>query len=367
MKNKMLIFFLIFIGVLIGSNIYLANRIAWFFSFGNAWPLYIILPIITFSIIAGGMGLINSTSTLGSITYQIAAILMGYLLYLLLSTIALDLFTIFVKLQPKTTGLIVLSLAAIISLYGIWNASNTRIKEVDISISGLQRPIKAAHLTDTHIGHFRGPSTLQKIVDKINNEDVEVVFFTGDLLDSKIQLKPESLAPLKNLNAPVYFVEGNHDVYTGTDPIKQFLRDIGVFVLTNEIANWKELQIIGLDHMLADENAISPHADPKGPNIKNTLLEMELVKRKPTVLLHHGPDGIKYAKEKGIDLYLAGHTHGGQLWPITHVANMLFEVNKGLHKFDGTQVYVSQGTGTFGPPMRVGTYSELTILNLIPG
>lgn len=363
----MFIFFLLFLGILIGANIYIANRFAWFFSFENARLLYILLPIITFSIIAGGMGLINATSTFSSIVYQIAAILMGYLLYILVSTIAVDIFSIFVKLQPRSYGLIVLSMAALISIYGLWNASNTKINEVDITITGLKQTIKAAHLTDTHIGHFRGATTLQKLVDKINSQNVDIVFFTGDFLDSKIQLKPESAAPLKNLNAPIYFVEGNHDVYTGTDPIKEYLRNIGVNVLTNEIANWNELQIIGLDHMVSDEGSVSPHTDPNGPNIKNTLGAMKLQKDKPTVLLHHGPDGIKYADENKIDLYLAGHTHGGQLWPVTHIAHMMFEVNKGLHKLNNTQVYVSQGTGTFGPPMRVGTYSEIAILNLIPG
>jgi len=366
MKSSMLVFFLIFLSIIIGANIYLASRFAWFFSIGNAKLLYILLPIITLSIISGGMGLINSTSTLGHITYQIAAVLMGYILYLLIATIAVDLSSFIVKLQPATYGFLAFGLAAVISVYGIWNATNIKINEVDISISGLQRPVKAAHMTDTHIGHFRGASTLQRLVDKVNDKNVDIVFFTGDLLDSKYQLKPESLAPLGNLKAPVYFVEGNHDVYTGTDPIKEYLRKIGINVLSNEIRNWNDLQIIGLDHMLADENAVSPHADPNGPNIRKTLSELNIDQSKPTVLLHHGPDGIKYAKENGIALYLAGHTHAGQLWPITHIAKLMFEVNKGLHNFDGTQVYVSQGTGTFGPPMRVGTDSELTILNLKP-
>jgi predicted MPP superfamily phosphohydrolase len=93
---------------------------------------------------------------------------------------------------------------------------------------------------------------------------------------------------------------------------------------------------------------------------------MNINENQPTVLLHHGPDGIKYANKAGVDLYLAGHTHAGQLWPATHVAKMIFEYNKGLRTFEDTQVYVSQGTGTFGPPMRVGTQSELTILNIKP-
>lgn len=367
MKSSMLIFFFIFIGIILGANVYIANRFAWFFNVNHPWILYVAVPIITFTIISGAIGLINSTSTLGHITYNIAAVLMGYLLYLLLSTILVDIASFFIKLPASNYGFAAFIIAALISIYGIWNASNTKINSIDINISGITNPVKAAHLTDTHIGHFRGPNTLLSLVDKINNEDVDVVFFTGDLLDSKYQLKAESLSPLGKLNAPVYFVEGNHDVYTGTDPIKEYLKSIGVNVLTNEVQVWNGIQIIGLDHMLADENSFSPHASPDGPNIRKTLSELSFTKSAPSILLHHGPDGIKYAKENGIDLYLAGHTHGGQLWPITHIADLMFEVNKGLHKFDSTQVYVSQGTGTFGPPMRVGTDSELTILNLIPG
>lgn len=366
MKNIMFIFFILFLLLIIGANLYIANRVAWFFNMENAKILYFALPATTFLMFFGMMGLINSTSSIGNIVFSISAITIGFLLYFLLATIAIDLVNIFVKLQPGLSGIIAFSLAALISIYGLWNATATQVNEINIELSNLQKPIKAAHLTDTHIGHFRGANNLQKLVDKINSEKVDVVFFTGDLMDSKIQLKPESLAPLKNLVSPVYFVEGNHDVYTGTDPIKDYLREMGIVVLTNESKIWNELQIIGLDHMVADNKSVSPHASSNGPTIQKTLASMKIEKDKPVILLHHSPDGIKYASEYGIDLYLAGHTHGGQLWPITHVANMMFEVNKGLHDFNGTQVYVSQGTGTFGPPMRVGTESELSILNLIP-
>ncbi len=366
MKNIMLVFFLLFLLLIVGANIYLANRIAFYLSLESAKLLYIVLPIFTFLMFFGMMGLINSTTSFGNLVFGISAVLIGFLLYVLVSAIAVDIINIFAKLQPGTSGLVVLSVSALISIYGLWNATNTKTNEVDIEINNLSKPIRAAHLTDTHIGHFRGAEKLDEIVNTINEQKVDVVFFTGDLMDSKIQLKPESLAPLKNLDAPIYFVEGNHDVYTGTDPIKNYLRSNGVVVLSNEMATWSDLTIIGLDHMVADNNSVSPHANADGPTVQSTLKSIKFEQNKPSVLLHHSPDGIKYAQENGIDLYLAGHTHGGQLWPITHIADLMFEVNKGLHTFGDTQVYVSQGTGTFGPPMRVGTYSELTILNLIP-
>ncbi len=358
--------FLTFIGFLVFSNLYLAHRIAFYLEINRTWIFYIILPVLTFLLGFGMMGLINSTTTLGSSLHWIAAIGMGFLLYFLLTSISIHLLSTVVKMQPWLHGVLVLGIAALISVYGLWHATQTKIYEVNIPIQSIEKPIRAAHLTDTHIGHFRSATTLQKIVNRINDADVEVVFFTGDLLDSQIRLNAESLAPLGQLKAPVFFVEGNHDVYTGTQAIKDYLKEIGIRVLSNEVVQWNEIQIIGLDHMLADAGAVSPHADARGPNIKDMLASLAIDSNKASILLHHGPDGVQYAQEQGIDLYLAGHTHAGQLWPITHFANMMFEVNKGLHKFGDTQVYVSQGTGTFGPPMRLGTDSELTILNLIP-
>lgn len=357
---------LVFFGILIGANIYLAKRFAFFFSFERATLFYILFPLITVFMIGGVMGATNSVSSIGHFAFMIGAVLMGFVLYLLISTIAVDLVSLFVKTKPIYFGIAALSLATLVSIYGIWNATHIKLTEVDIVMDKLQQPVRAAHLTDTHLGHFRGGENLQKIVEIINKNKVDVVFFTGDLLDSKIQLKPESMLPLKNLNAPIYFVEGNHDEYTGVNAIKDFLRNIGVNVLENDVVNWGELQIIGLTFMVADSGSVSPHTSSNGPTIEKVLDQLPLDDSKPTVLLHHGPNGIKYANSAGVDLFLAGHTHAGQLWPATLVAKAIFEYNKGLHQYNGTQVYVSQGTGTFGPPMRVGTNSELAFINLNP-
>jgi hypothetical protein len=365
-QYMMLIILFTVLATLIGGNIYLAKRFAFYFNADSTLWFYLLFAGITIFIIGGVMGAVNSLSTTGHIIYMVGAVAMGFVLYLLISTIAVDLFSLVFKTSPFHYGLASISLAALISIYGMWNATNLKVTEVEIPIKGLENTVRAAHLTDTHLGHFRGGKTLQKIVDEINKQNVDVVFFTGDLLDGKIQLKKESMNPLANLDAPVYFVEGNHDAYTGVETIKQYLRSIGVNVLQNEVTHFGELQIIGLDFMLADENTSSPHAAPGGMTVKKALETLPIRKATPTVLLHHGPDGIKYANEASVDLYLAGHTHAGQLWPITHVANLMFEYNRGLDDYNGTKVYVSQGTGTFGPPMRVGTNSELAILNLMP-
>lgn len=357
---------LLFLGLLAGISIYLANSIAWFLGVEQTGLLKVGMAILALFSMVGTMAFTNTTSKIGSFLFGFAAVSMGFLLYLVLSFLAVDLVGLFVTIPPVVFGAVAFSLAIVVCIYGIINARTLRVTQVPITITGLTKPVKAAHLTDTHLGHFRGAKNLQRIVDEINSQNVDVVFFTGDLLDSTIQLKAESMAPLKNLNAPVFFIEGNHDQYTGVDAIKDYLKSIGVNVLSNEITQWNELQIIGLNHMAADSNTNDIHASSARATVQSTLSKLPIATDKPTVLLHHGPSGIKYAQQAGVDLYLAGHTHAGQMWPATFFAKLMFEYNRGLHDYKGTKVYVCQGTGTFGPPMRVGTNSELAILQLQP-
>ncbi|MFV0590922.1 MAG: hypothetical protein ACK5M7_06020 [Draconibacterium sp.] len=94
--------------------------------------------------------------------------------------------------------------------------------------------------------------------------------------------------------------------------------------------------------------------------------QLNIFPEQPTVLLHHSPDGIEYANRHGVDLYLAGHTHNGQLFPFNLLVPLFYKYNKGLSDFKGTNIYVSQGAGAFGPPMRVGTISEMPFITLKP-
>ncbi len=137
-------------------------------------------------------------------------------------------------------------------------------------------------------------------------------------------------------------------------------------MLSNTIAEVKGLQIIGLDYLMADKKTVNTfHAPPAGITIEEVLPMLPIDKNRASVMLHHNPIGVNYAADNGINLYLAGHTHGGQMFPSTLIAKAMFEFNKGLYQYnENTQVYVSQGSGTFGPPMRLGTDSEMTILHL---
>ena len=155
-QMTILIIVLVFFGILIGGNIYLAKRFAFFFSFERATSFYILFPLITIFMIGGVMGATNAISSIGHLVFMIGAVLMGFILYLLISTILVDLVGLVWKTKPLYYGLLAISLASLISIYGIWNATQLKLTEVNISLKNLQKPIRAAHLTDTHLGHFRG-------------------------------------------------------------------------------------------------------------------------------------------------------------------------------------------------------------------
>lgn len=361
-----LMFLILFLGILAGANIYLARRFNFYFTIEPTKILFLAFPALTLFMVFGMMPLSNTTSSFGSTVYVLAAITMGVLLYLVLSVLLVDFVNIFHKFPPKTLGISALLITFLVSGYGMLNSWNTQVTTQEVVVQGLTKSIRAMHLSDIHIGHFRGNNFLKKLVATTNREKVDVIFITGDLFDGKINLTKEELLPFTQLNAPVYFVEGNHDRYTGVETIKQYLREINIHVLENEMEILGELQIIGLNHMRADSETFDMHAAGNHATVKSSLEKLAVDKNKPTVLLHHSPDGIKYANQHGVDLYLAGHTHAGQLFPIKYIANLIFAYNKGLHDYNGTKIFVSQGAGTFGPPMRVGTQSEITVITLKP-
>lgn len=307
----------------------------------------------------------NTQNIFVSALYVLASVLMGFLLYLLLFTFLVDIVNLFTKFSPKILGLSAISLAVLISSIGIINAFYLRKSEVEIQINGLQNEIRIVHLTDIHLGHFRGQSFMQNVVDKTNSLNPDIVVITGDLFDGTISLEEENLLPLKDIKVPIYFVEGNHDNYTGVKKIKDYLRNIGVNVLENEISEYNDLQIIGLNHMRPNRRTHDIHAS-NGLSIEEALDSLPIVASKPSIILHHSPDGVEYANKHGVDLFLAGHTHAGQIFPISIVTYFMFAYNRGLHDYKNTKMFVSQGVGTFGPPMRIGTKSEIVLLKLVP-
>ena len=295
----------------------------------------------------------------------ILSALVGVLLYMLIVMLLTDFVNIFAHFQPKTFGLIVAAGTVLISTFGIVNTSCPRLKTVDIELPKLTEPVQIAQLSDVHIGHFRGQRNLAKLVSIINRTDAQMVVITGDMFESFYNLTPETLRPLAELKVPVFFVSGNHDMYVDIDSVKHLMRNAGVNVLENCMTECCGIQMIGLDYMRPDDHTPDHmHAGVGRRTIENTLPTIAIDSTKPSILLHHNPVGAEYAEKAGIGLYLAGHTHGGQLFPVTLMNDRIFNYNRGLYRRGNLQIYTSEGSGTFGPPMRVGTRSEVTLIRL---
>jgi predicted MPP superfamily phosphohydrolase len=256
----------------------------------------------------------------------------------------------------------------LLAVYGIWNAYTIKVKEVTIPIRGLTQEIRSVHITDVHLGNFRGKREADKIVRKIKELNPDVIFNTGDMFDSKAHFGEgkDVLSSFRTLNIPHYFVYGNHDEHVGVTEVIKQMKDAKATVLLNEVSNFGELQIVGLNNMLSDRNTFDPHATAESETIEDVLAQMELKESHPTVILHHRPDGVKYMQKKGADLLLAGHTHAGQIFPFTFMAKLMFGYNRGLYKYETMDIHVSEGTGTIFTPIRLGTSSEIILLRLTP-
>ncbi|WP_075601861.1 metallophosphoesterase [Saccharicrinis aurantiacus] len=355
-----------FLSLLIVSVIYLARKWSWIMGADSTTWFYVFFAVVPVLFMVGLIKNINAVDYTGHAFYKIASVAMGLYLFITMAFLAVDLVALFIKLKPMQFGILSFTLFSVLALGSYFNAQYLRTSNYKVPLKGLSQTINSVHLTDIHIGHFRNNGFLNKLVKQTNAQNPDVIFITGDYLDSKYALNSSHFEPLQNLKAPVYFVDGNHDHATDNDSILAMMRSAGVNVLQNEIAQFKDLQIIGLEHMVADRETFDVHASPGKPTIRETLNRLPIKSDKPSVILHHAPNGIKHAEAHGVDLYLAGHTHGGQIFPFNYVSNLMFEYNSGMNIYKSLKVFVSEGIGTFGPPFRLGTKSELVNLQLIP-
>ena len=354
--------------VVVGGTYYLSKRFSLFFpsiSFKN-WLLFFGSTIVL--LLFGIQFFAVSPNPIGKMIFILGAVLAAMILYLLVSMAIIDLVNLFIETPPIIRGISSLLLAAIFVIYGIINASTIKVKEISVPITGLTKEVRAIHITDIHLGNFWGKAHLEEIVDKANYLNPDVIFNTGDMFDSQAHFNENSdiLKPLDKFKVPHYFVYGNHDQHVGVEEVIERMKKAGAIVLRNEIVWFEELQIIGLDNMLEDENEFDPHTKPGAETIKSVMSKLSIEENKPAIVLQHRPSGIKYIEAKKINLLLVGHTHGGQLFPITLIAKLVYgKYNKGLHKYKDMNIYISQGAGTI-LPVRVGTDSEITLIRLLP-
>jgi predicted MPP superfamily phosphohydrolase len=238
------------------------------------------------------------------------------------------------------------------------------IKRYDIPMARLARRadgLRLAVLADLHVGPLLGTGQVERMVEIVNGLDADLVAVVGDVVTSEPGRVRESLIPLSRMRGRhgVFYVTGNHEYYVGVEAWTEAADELGLRVLRNERV---EIAHGGGVIDLAGVNDItgSQHAD--APDYARALAGRS--QDRPVVLMAHQPVAVHDTAPYGVDLQLSGHTHGGQMFPFNHLVGLQQPVVSGFGEVDGTPVYVTNGAGFWGPPVRVGADPDITLLTL---
>ncbi|WP_326770152.1 metallophosphoesterase [Streptomyces sp. NBC_01591] len=235
-----------------------------------------------------------------------------------------------------------------------------RVKRITVPLAKLPRSahgFRIAVVSDIHLGPILGRAHTQRIVDTINRTQPDLVAVVGDLVDGTVADLGPAAEPLARLSSRQgnFFVTGNHEYYSGAAQWVDQIRELGLHPLENA-----RVEIGGFD--LAGVNDIAGESEGQGPDFGRALGDRD--RTRAAVLLAHQPVVVHDAVAHGVDLQLSGHTHGGQLWPGNFIADLANPTGAGLDRYGDTQLYVSRGAGAWGPPVRVGAQSDITVVEL---
>ena len=240
-----------------------------------------------------------------------------------------------------------------------------QLRRVEVELERWPRALdgfRIVQLSDIHIGLLLDRSFAAELVERVGRLAPDLVAITGDLVDGSVEHLGEEVAPFAGLRAPhgVWFVTGNHDHYSGADPWVARVAELGIAPLRNRRVRIGEgeasFDLAGVD----DHRGDWVHGSPED-------MDAALGGRDPdraVVLLAHDPSAFPRAAARDVDLQLSGHTHGGQIWPFRHLVRLVVPYVEGLHRRGRSQLYVSRGTGFWGPPLRLFAPAEITEITL---
>lgn len=356
-----------FFGIFTASCWYVAWRLRTSFGWSRRWPLRLGLAAAFFTSMASMFTGARSTESWIGVVKAVGGYYFTF--YLFLTLVLLVLHAVSSRWQPpgRWVAWSALGLASAITAAGALWAGVVRVNEVEIPLKGLEKDVVVMHISDVHVGHLRGRDHLESIVEETNRRQPDLILINGDLVDSDAALEPGVLSPLADFRAPVYFVAGNHENYVNRRQALRLIAGHGVRILRNEIVEIHGIQLVGLDYMNPDDDTFDMHPSQGARTIKDTLPNLAIDEGKPSLLMHHSPAGARYVATAGVDLMVSGHTHAGQMFPGTLFAPFIFPFNQGLYQEGDMKVFVSQGAGTFGPRIRLGTSNEINLIRLTAG
>ncbi|MBN1356878.1 metallophosphoesterase [bacterium] len=268
----------------------------------------------------------------------------------------------------RMTGSVICLVLSAILVFGFFRGNDPSVKTVNVDLCGKSVPpggITLVQISDIHLECHKSEAWWDEVVRRVNEIRADFVLITGDLLDDRAELLVKFIPSLKSLwsRHGVYAVTGNHEFYLGIPELEKVLDAAGIRLLRNEMLTIPDrMHLIGVDDPTGRQFGVSGKPDLCG-------FTGRLGDRLPVILMNHQPIELETARQCGIDLQLSGHTHGGQIWPFNYFTGLAFQYQAGYHRFGNFHLVVSTGTGVWGPPFRIGTDSEIILINIrgIPG
>ena len=339
---------------------------------GWGWKLLVVLLMVaSFVLLFANFWRVTDRLPLwlGSVVYEIGTSSIFILLYLFMLFLLLDLGRL-VHLIPRTllynNGWMAGGIALLIFglfLYGNLHYREKYRQELTLTSAKVTKSLRLVMMSDLHIGYHNRRSELHRWVDIINSEEPDAVLIAGDIIDGSMRpIMEEHMAEeFRRLKAPVYACLGNHEYFSGEPAAEQFYHDAGIHLLRDSAVVVGDLCIIGRD------DRMNPHrknlaALMKHDNSSSTVHPSPSTQF--TILLDHQPYHLEQAERAGIDFQFSGHTHHGQVWPISWITDHVYECSFGEYQRGKTRYYISSGLGIWGGKFRIGTRSEYVVLNV---
>ena len=255
------------------------------------------------------------------------------------------------------------ALAIFVMLFGIFLYGNLHYKNkvrVPLELKSskpLPREYRAVMLSDLHLGYHNPRQEFARWVDMINAEKPDFILVAGDIIDGSMRplLEEKVAEEFHRLKAPVYACLGNHEYYAGEPRAQQFYKDAGIHLLIDEAATIDScIVIVGRDD----------RTNMRRKPVKDLVNGLVNVQSPYIIVLDHQPYNLDRSEAAGVDFQLSGHTHRGQVWPISWITDHIYECSWGSHQRGSTQYYVSSGIGIWGGKFRIGTQSEYVVATI---
>lgn len=341
-------------------------------------------PVIAFLLPKSAVAIVIrriSTYWIGIMLYSLLYVVLFDLLRLIAKHTKLKNTLLFSRGSVISIGSVIVACAVATCLYGIFNARNIKVNEYSVTVNkscGSDKHLKAVLVADLHMGYAIGVDHITNMVEKINQQDADIVIIAGDIFDNSYDGMddPEGIkAQLRSIKSKygVYAVYGNHDI--DEKILMGFTFDWGGKQLHNEkMTNFMKecnIKLINDESVLInDEFYLVGRRDTDKPGTEDgtraeiSELTKDLDKTKPIFVLSHEPDELQKTADAGADIDFSGHTHDGQLFPGNLTIGLFWENPCGMIKKDNMYSIVTSGVGVYGTFMRVGTDAEICSVDI---